>query len=329
MLEVLNNDWKRLLEEKMYLCVSIALTICSIVAAIVLTNTMQTKGNIAMVVTDQSANTSLSKKFSSSPYFHVSKMKKAPLESDMVQNRYDAIVTMKEDGSYNIKTIKSDDMKKMIVGALNNPDSYVPSNDKDREIGTNIMGYMMMFVLIQGLFYARFFAKDKEEHIIKRVVTSPIAFRKYLFGHATFILGMIFAPTFAVILIAKILGVAIGFSLLTYALLIAVLSILATAFALFLNSFFCVADTANMIGTATITLTTILAGSFYSFTKKESVLDKLVHLLPQKDFINYVNALEKGHLSRNIELQFIYVLVISAIFFLIAVMKTKRDYVYR
>lgn len=329
MLEVFRNNWKRLMEEKLYLVVSLVLTICAVVSAIVLTNAVEAKGNIALVVP---ANVTLSdemQQFMDNSYFNISVMDTIPPKSELVQNRYDAIVEIQNNGSYKLNSIKSEEQKQKIELALKNPTTFVPNIDKERRIGTNIIGYVMMFLLIQGILYARMFADDKEKHMIKRVVISPVAFRKYLYGHAVFSIVMIFVPTFCVIVVAKIIGISIGFSLLSYAGLIGVLAILSTCFALCLNSFFCVADTANMLGSAIILLTSILGGSFYSFTKEESLFDKLIHLLPQKDFINFVDALEKGRVTMQTEMQFLYVMGLTILFFVIAVVKTRKDYIYR
>jgi len=328
MLVIFKNDWKRLMEEKLYLFVSMGLTICAVVAAIVLTSSIETKGNIALILPQNQEISDSVTQFTKSQYFNVSILEMAPSKSELVQNRYDAIVTIDGNGAYSIETIKSDQIKTMIYATLENPNTFVPNMQSSRKIGTNIIGYMMMFLLIQGVLYAKLFADDKEKHLIERVIMSPIAFRKYLFGHAVFMIAMIAIPTFCVMTVVQILGVAIGFSLLTYGLLIGVLAILATSFALFLNSFFCVADTANMLGSSSVLLSTILAGSFYSFAKEESLFDKLIHILPQKDFIDFTNALEKGNLTSTIKLELLYVIGLSVVFFAIAVIKTRRDYIY-
>jgi ABC-2 type transport system permease protein len=329
MLAIIKNDWKRLWEEKIYILISMGLTICSVIAAIAITNVAEIKGNIALVVSKQQFVSETVSKFEQSPYFNVKVVEQEPPESELLQNRYDAIVVIKKDGTYEIKTIKSDETKSLLETALLNPATFVPNTDKERKIGTNIIGYMMMFLLLQGILYAKLYADDKEKHMIERVVTSPIAFWKYLAGHAVFMDAILFVPAYLVIVVAKLTGATIGFSLLTYAGLIVILTTLSVAFALFLNSFFSVADTANMLGSALITLTSILAGSFYSFAKEETLFDKLLHLLPQKDFINFVNALEKGNITRDISYQFVYIIILIAVFFAIAVIKTRKDYVYK
>lgn len=328
MLAVFKNNCNRLWEEKMYLVVSLILMIVAISAAILLTAHIETKGNLALVVPDQQVLSERESALMANPYFNVTVLETTPETSALVQSRYDAVVTINADGNDAITTIKNPAFKTMVETALANPTGFAPDNRPIRQTGTNILGFMMMFLLMQGVLYARFFAEDKEKHLIRRIAMSPLPFGHYLLGHGLFIFLIIAVPSFLVLGVAALMGIDIGFSLPVYAGLIGVLALLATAFALFLNSFFEVADTANMLGSAIIILTSILAGSFYSLSKEATLFDKLLHLLPQKDFINFVNALEKGSLSQSTFAQLVYVLAISAVFLVIAVANTRNDYLY-
>lgn len=321
MLTILYNNFIRLLQEKAYIIVAILLTICSVTAAIVLTNKIEIKSNLAIVSTNSNIE------FKPSKYFNITKLSSKPPKSGLIQNRYDAVITM-ENGEFTIETMKNDEFKNMLYAALKSPGTFVQNTDTSRKIGTNIIGYMMMFLLMQGVLYGRLFAEDKEKHIIERIAMSPTNFTKYLLGNAIFIIMIIFVPSFVIILAAKILGADIGFSLLQYAGLITVLSILSTAFGLFMNSLFCESDTPNMLGSSIVVLTSILTGSFYSFTKENTMFNKFLHILPQKDFMGFMDCLEKGTVSQNAELQLIYVVLLSLILLTFAIMKTKKDYIY-
>ena len=72
MLVILKNDWKRLMEEKLYLFVSMGLTICAVVAAIVLTSSIETKGNIALILPQNQEISDSVTQFTKSQYFNVS-----------------------------------------------------------------------------------------------------------------------------------------------------------------------------------------------------------------------------------------------------------------
>jgi ABC-2 type transport system permease protein len=326
MLVILKNNWARLLEEKAYLIVSVVLTICAVTAALVLTNKIEVKGNIAFVADSDTAKEK-AEEFSEGKYFNVTVLREKPAESELLFHRYDAFVTWEKE-DFEIDSIKGEDYSALLLSALHNPDTFAPDMSGERKIGTNIIGYMMMFLLMQGVLFARFFADDKEKQMIKRVVMSPISFTGYLLGHAVFVILLIMIPSFAIIAAAKIIGVSIGFTLVEYALLIGLLAFLSTAFALFLNSFFCVSDTANMLGSSIIVLTSILAGSFYSFAKSSNVFNKILLLLPQKDFIQFADALEKDKVTGNVTIKLVYVLLLSLFFFLFACYKTRKDYVY-
>lgn len=322
MLRIIKNNWNRLIIQKGYLILSVVLTICAVSAAIVLTNKSEIKGNIAIINSNSTAA-----KITSAAY-NITYLNEEPAESELLQNRYDAAITVNKDGSYEIKTVKSSEFKESLENLIKNPSASGGEITDIRKIGTNIIGYSMMFILMQGALYARLFAEDKEKHMIKRVAVSPITFMDYLMGHAVFVWILIFLPTISVLLIAKLLSISLGLSILNYIMLIGLLSFLSTAFALMINSFFRVADTANMMASSTIVLTTILSGSYYSFTSGDSIFNKLLHLLPQKDFINFTEALEKGNITMDIRLQAGYVVIISVMMFLTAVVKTKKEYIY-
>jgi ABC-2 type transport system permease protein len=314
------------MEEKGYLITSILLTFCAVVAAIALTNKVEVRGNIAFVTKEIATEENVAL-FSENKYFTVTILEDEPAKSELLFHRYDAIVSVK-DGKYEIESIKGDEFKAQLSEALQHPESFVPDTSKERGIGANIIGFMMMFLLMQGILYARLFAQDKEKHMIERVAMSPIAFSEYLLGHTMFIMLLIFVPAFVVVVFAKIVGISIGFTLIQYAGLIGCLALLSTTFALFLNSLFCVVDTANMLGSSIVVLTSMLAGSFYSFAKSNDIFNQILYILPQKDFINFMNAIEKGTVSGNIKLQFIYVMTLSCLFLVFACLKTRRDYVH-
>lgn len=328
MLRVMKNNWNRLMKEKSYLIISVALTIFSVSLAIILTSKLEIKPNLAILGSERIEEFT-AKESQWSSYYDITYLEKEPPMSELVKGRFDAVISIKQDGTLNINTIKNEVFKKKLQSFLVNPENISNYNNEARKIGTNIIGFMMMFILMQGVLYARFFAVDKEKHMIERVAMSPIPFRKYLLGHGIFVWLIIIIPTYAVVAAAKFIGMEVGFSMLQYAMLLSLFTFFTISFALFINSFFCSADTANMLGSSIVVLTTVLAGSFYSITKKDTLFNQLLHALPQKDFLNFTDALEKGTLTNSISMQLGYVIVVSLIMLVFAIVKTNRDYVYK
>lgn len=321
MLSIIKNDWARLMEEKGHLAVSLGLTIFAVILAVLLTNKLEPKLNLAVVGNTQA--------FPESSAVTVTYKEQAPAKSQLVQGQYDAVITIQDDGSYQIDTIKSDEFKNKLEAILmGDQNAQMESQASQRQIGTNICGYMLMFLLMQGILYMRAFAEDKEKHQIERVVCAPVPFRKYLAGHVIFSWMLIFIPTFLMIAVLDLVGISIGFALWQYAILIALISLLSTCFAVCINAFFCVADTANMLGSTIIVLTSILAGSFYDCGTKGSLMNRFLYILPQKNLMNFFNAWEKHLLNPNKLLGIFYVIILSVVLLWIGVAKTRRDYIY-
>lgn len=320
MLNMIKNDWSRIKVQKMYLMVSLGLTVFSVILAIVLTSKLQPKVNLAVVKT--------APEIAESSMLQVTYLNEQPPESELIQNRYDAVVSFSKDGTYQIQTIKGNDWKEKLSAVLDGKRVSISDSGDIRKIGTNIIGYMLMFLLMQGVLYARLFAEDKEKHLLERIAVSPIAFRRYLGGHMAFLWILITLPSFLVIVAADAAGVAIGFQLWQYVLILALLGLLSTAFAMFINSFFCVSDTANMVGSCIIVLTSVLGGSFYEMGNDNSLFGRMIYLLPQKNLMHFVDGWEKQNVNQSDVLGLFYVIIGAAIFVAIAVQKTRRDYIY-
>lgn len=320
---VLKNDLNRMLEHKSRILLLLILTTGAVVAALFFNTKAEIAANIAHVSPERRSSLS-------SPYLHVTLLDAQPPLSDLVSGKYDAVVMDLDGGAYDIRTIKSDDFKQMLATLLTSPQEYHPDMAGHRKVGTNIVGFLIMFILMQGMTLTLLFAEDKERGQITRVATSPVSFTGYLCAHSLFTLLFMMIPTMVILYTVKaILGVQIGFALWQYLLLIFILCAFATALALFLHAVIHKSDSANMAGSAIAVLTSVLAGSFYSFDKGNPILETLIKVLPQKSYLTFANGLESGVDMWTLVPHFTYLVGLTLCFFLIAVVKTRRDYVRR
>lgn len=320
MLSIMKNDWNRLMQQKMYVVVAIVLTICSVALAIVLTGKMKPKLNLAVVGEGKNMTTS--------DQLRITRLEKEPEESALVQKQYDAIVLIKEDGSYQIKSEQGKEFNKELEAVLKGQEKEIPSQSDGRRIGTNIIGYMLMFLLMQGALYARLFTEDKEKHQMERVACSPLSFWKYLVGHGIFMWLFICVPSFLIIAVASLTRSALGFALWQYALLLGLIGVLAVSLALCINSFFDVADTANMIATSIIVFSSVLGGSFYDMSNGSDLIGKILYVLPQKGLLLFIDAWERHNVYFSSMLGLAYVIIVSVVFISIGVIKTRKNYRY-
>lgn len=213
---------------------------------------------------------------------------------------------------------------------LKNPKGFKPANKDLRGIGTTIIGYLLAFILLQDVLFMFTLAEDIELKQIERIAAAPIFFIKYLLSNFIFNFLIVFLPAFLILVVMKdIFGYNIGFSLLEYAGLLGLIVSFGIAFAMLINSIVKVSDTANMMGSSIVVLTTILSGSFYSFENGNKILEKAIWIFPQKDFLSFAQGLENGKAISAILPQLVYVIIISLVFFIFSIIKIKKDYVLR
>lgn len=333
MLTIIRNDWYRMKEQKLYLFVALGLTICAVVFAVVLTKKLEPKMNLAVVEssgkggsTQEGTGAGYLGEISGNKSLDITILKKEPSLSQLIQGRYDAVLTFGKDGKRQITTVKSAEFQEQLEAVLDG--KHAAPYQEGRRIGTNIIGYMLMFLLMQGVLYARLFTEDKEKHQMERIVCSPVPFWKYLSGHVVFMWGLITIPAMLVIVVMKILGVSVGFALWQYLLMIGLTALVSTSFAVCLNSFFCVADTANMAGSCAVVLTSVLSGSFYDMGNAGGILSGVLYILPQKNLMVFLDAWEKQDLNRSAVLGLFYVILCTVVFLSIGIIKTRKDYIY-
>jgi len=323
MMNFIKNDFNRIKSKKNYVIVSLLMTMISIVFAVYLTSKIEVKGNIAVVTNSKTA-------VFQSKYIKFILMEKMPPKYQLVLGKYDGVIIDKGNSKYDINTIKGKDFKNMLENIVTNPKGFVPEIKDVRGRGTSIIGFLLMFILLQSVLYMFTLAEDMELKQIERIAAAPISFFKYLLSHFIFSFFFVFAPAFFMLVVIKeIFGFNIGFSLLQYVGLLGLSCSLGIAFSMFINSLVKVSDTANMMGSSIVVLTTILAGSFYSFQKGNGVLDKLIWVFPQKDFLSFVQGLENGKEIWTMLPQLSYVIILSLVFFTYSIIKIKKDYVLR
>lgn len=320
--KIMRNDLKRILNEKGYLIIVLAVTVITIMLAVFFTSKFQIKANLAVV-------TNSDKLRINSKYVTANIMNKAPENYELVMGKYDAIILDKGNGNYKIETYKGNDFKLMLENLLRGRKniSVQSDNNSTRKAGANILGYLTMFVLLEGTIFMKFFSEDKVIKAFKRIMTSPLSLKSYIFGHCLFNFMMMYVPTFAIIIFEKeILKVNIGYNYFQYAYLLLILTLLSTAFAFFMTTIIENSDDSMMMSSLIIILTSILSGSFYSFTSKSSIIDKITTILPQKNYMTLIQGIENNNNIINYSAQLIYLLAAVVLLFTAGTIICRRRF---
>lgn len=287
-LTILKSNYLRTLPRIVPVLVMTLVTLGSMLLAVYITRQQQVQAHVVFIraaasqAAPQSSNT-----------VDVTVAAQKPPVSDLIRQKYDAYITPLADGNLQIDTLRGNDFKSMLLLLLRHPNAPVGNNKTQRGVGVNIIGFMMMFLLMVSFSNLFAFADDKEQGQLRRIAASPASFPGYLAAHAVYCLSLLL-PEFAMLAVLKACGWNIGFTLPQYAGLMAMLGFLGFSFALLLHTLLAKPDNADMLGNAVTVLASVLAGGFYSFTKQNAVMDGLTGLLPQKQAMNFAQALQNG-----------------------------------
>lgn len=305
MITIMKQAFVRLKREKGSAVVYLVLSIAAIFVALYVSSLNTSLGSIA--VQSEQHN------WKSSDVLRVTYVEEAVAPSRLVAQEYDAFVQVNRDGSLSVASVKSDAFKQDLINALQGQ-AGSSQHKKQRGTGTSVIGFVMMFAIMQSLVYMMQYGEDKELRRMERILLSPITFSSYLGGMILFTMLSVILPALFTLAVCSIVGIDIGFSLAVYAGLLFVLSLFATAFALFLNTLFAQKDTANMLGSALAVLASIISGGFYEVANEGGILDTIASMLPTKAILQLSESLEVGLTSQAVE-HLVFVLLWAVILF--------------
>ncbi|MCB2356360.1 ABC transporter permease [Clostridium estertheticum] len=305
-INLFKNKLYRILSKKSIIIVAVVVIPIMIGIAVILSNKAISKESIAFLSNNV-------KHIPQDSRYDVQVVSKKPTEADLVLGQYVAIVEEKNDGNYEVTTLKSEEDKKIIENFFKSgkiPASYKGEDEirAERGIGTNILGFILMLLLMQGVALTTLFEEDRNLKTFRRILTAPVSEKKYLFSQGMFTFLCLFIPSYlAVTIISVCFRINIGYSFGMLAILMIILSALSTAFALFMTA---VLDRDISLAASGISLITcVLAGCFISFTNNNKVLDTLCSIFPQKSYMTLIHGIEKGNGILEFKGQLIYLLI--------------------
>lgn len=332
LISLLKNNFNRIVEKKSVIIMAFVVVPLMIGIGILFSNKSVITGNIALVSekakvhsVQQNMQNSIDKSISNSSKIKIDVMSKKPAMSKLLLGKYIAVAVQKTDGNYEITSIGNKNDKKIIEELFKTHKIEEGRQYKDdkRGTGTNILGFMMMIILMQGVALILLFTEDRDIKTLKRIMTGPVSERLYLFAQGIFTFLCLFIPTYAALVITKAaLKVQIGFNYGMLALLTAILCALSTASALFIASV--LEGEYSLAASGIYVITCVLSGCFISFTGNNIILDTICKVLPQKQYMAIAQGIENGKGTLQFRGQFIYLFIWIIALWLIGSIVTKR-----
>ncbi len=282
MINVIKGILYRMINNRPYLIMPIVITPAVIAAAIFFSSSFILKANVGVVGNNIN--------FNSDEVNIIRLANNVPL-SDLVKNKYDAVV-LYENGKNKVETIKDDNFKNKIEKIVNGENATIKDGEK-RGVASNIVGYITMFILLEGVLLYKFFFDDKKG-IAKRVISANISYAQYVLSHLISVFIMIFVPTVIITILSKeLLNFDARVTTIELAFIVLILSFLGSAFGLIISSVTRDMDSAGMLGNMISIITTLFAGSFFTISNN-NLVNIIANVMPQKHILNFTIALENG-----------------------------------
>ena len=237
---------------------------------------------------------------------------KPPL-SALVDGTYAAYVEKQGNGTYLISTLKSQQDKEAIQALLASgrlPADYKNDDMKrsERGIGTNILGFITMLILMQGVALTTLYPEDRLNGTFRRILYAPCNETQYLSAQFIFTIVGLYVPTYAAIaVIHGLFHIEIGFRMVEIAILLLLLTVFAAAFALFIATIF--DRSTNLIATGISVVTCIASGCFIEISVNNSLLTALFSIIPQSKFMGLVHGIEFGGSYGQFQYEITYILL--------------------
>lgn len=317
-IHIFKNNFNRILAQKVVIIVAFIVVPIMIGLAVFFTGKTDIKGNIAFISNNEQS-------IPKDNRIKIEVINKKPAISELLSGKYIAIVEEKNNGNYDITTLKNKDDKKIIetffkTGKIS--ESKQVEKEK-RGVGTNVLGFILMILFMQGVALITLYTEDRDKKIFKRVLTAPVSERQYIFVHGIFTFLWLYIPSYLALVITKVaFNVDIGFSYGMLAILIGILCTLSTALALFIATI--IEHNYSVVASGIYVITCILSGCYISFTGENPVLNKICNVLPQKSYMTLAQGIEKGHDLLEFKGQLIYLLTWIVVLWLFGSMITKR-----
>lgn len=287
-INLLKNNFRRIATQKAIIIVAVVVVPIMIGLGVVFSAKAQPKAHIALIA-DSVKNLPQNDKI------EIDVMHKRPVESKLLLGEYAAIAEEKSNGNYKITTLKNKEDKNKIEQFLKSGKITETKKEKEAErgTGTNILGFIVMIILMQGVALTLLFTEDKSLNTFRRILTGPVSERQYILAQGIFTFICLYVPSYIAIVVTKVyFHVAIGFDLPMLAVLIGILSLLSTSLALFFTT--TIERETSLAASGIYMITSILAGCFISFTGSNKILDTICKVIPQKAYMTMSQGIENG-----------------------------------
>lgn len=313
---VIKNNLYRLSRETMIL-IMIFVVMPVIVYLGVYFNEMDgIKGKIAVVGATIQQEEVIIKSMGENDNITLKFMDESPTNTDLIKGIYLAEINL-EESQPKVISFGKEEIKKSLEAGLKGETYEAPADTATVE--GKIIGFLTMFLFFGSMMIMDFFLTDRENKVYSRVLLGTLSYYEYIIGQLIYSVIALTTPTIIIsMVVIKVLAVELSISLGLFAMLILLMGVLATSFAILVSTLLKDKVAASMGGSAITMITCLLGGCLVNIVDTNKIMSFIRGFIPQKRLIDLANNFN------NEDLAVLLVMIIA--FILISIIVGKRQY---
>lgn len=243
-----------------------------------------------------------------------------PATSELVLNRYDAIIIQK-DNDLEVISTKGEEFDQALLLLVSGEITTLQDSNNQRGAASNILGFLMMVILLLGVQMYKFYF-DERNGINKRIMSTSTHYAQYMLSHFVVVFSFLFIPALVVICgIVLALNISLMMAMWQFILVLFLLCFFATSFGLWINSLAKTQEESMMFGNMFAIVGSIISGGFVQVTNNQ-IFTNIIQIFPQRQIMSLLEALENQTALPLFGI--VYVISISATLMLLGIVIEKR-----
>lgn len=291
---VIKNNLQRLFKEKSMIAIMVVILIGIIYFGVYFSQVDGIKGKLAIVGADAQQESMMKELEKDNSNVKMVFLDESPTKTELIKGIYLAEINL-EKGEPEVISYGREEIKLSLEATLRG-EVYEGSTEVSTVEG-KVVGFLIMFLFFGSLMVMDNFLTDRDNGVYVRVLHGNLSYFQYMIGQLIYSILILTLPSLIVSLIAlKVLEVELTVSIGVMSLLVILVGLLSSSFALLISNICNDKVSVTMGGSAVTMITCLLAGCLVNIKDSNEIMGFLRGLLPQKRLIDLANNFNNGDL---------------------------------
>ena len=313
---VVKNNLQRIIKEKIMLFMVIIILPIVVYFGVYFGQINDIKGKLAIVGANVQQEIMMKESMKDNSNINPVFLDKEPSTTDLIKGIYLAQIDFRR-GDPKVISYGNEDIKLSLEASLKG--EVYEGSEEIQTVEGKIIGFLIMFLFFGSLMVMDNFLTDREKGVYVRVLHGKLSYFQYMIGQILYSMLTLILPTVILTLfVIKILAVELSISYGLMSLLIVLVGILSSSFAILISTICKNKVAVTMGGSAIAMITCLLGGCIVNIVDSNKVMEFLRGFLPQKRLIDLANSFNNEDLT--------FLLIVIVLFIGVSVFIGKKQY---